>query len=165
MAEGGLSIFITLSDFVNRRLIDNKTGLEGALQAAIDATDINDSFFETVIESDLNGLGLSQPEHATGKTSSGAPGFLRQSDLLTSLGQVLAVRSDTFVIRAYGDTVDPFSNEKVEAWCEVVVQRTPDYVDPANSPSDRDGSLNSLNDLMGRQFEIVSFRWLNSNQI
>jgi hypothetical protein len=88
--------------------------------------------------------------------------------VLAALGSILTVRSDTFLIRAYGEAVnpvreDPDGNPLVEgrAWCEAVVQRTPDYVDPnANAPWERGSDLSTLNEQLGRRFEIVSFRWL-----
>ena len=62
----------------------------------------------------------------------------------------LAVRSDTFRIRAYGDAVNPSDPTKVEstAWCEAIVQRIKD--DPA-SPRGR--------------FVITYFRWLSPDDI
>ncbi|MCH8475363.1 MAG: hypothetical protein LAT55_09065 [Opitutales bacterium] len=87
------------------------------------------------------------------------PGFLLQSDVMTALAPFTNVRSDTFVIRAYGDYTNPV-NGRVEgrAWCEAVVQRVPDTVtgesvetpDPAGP---------------GRQFQIISFRWLQKDEL
>ena len=51
------------------------------------------------------------------------------------LGPVLTVRSDTFLVRAYGDAVNPLTGAVgSRAWCEAVVQRVPDYVDPGDPP-------------------------------
>ncbi len=62
----------------------------------------------------------------------------------------LAVRSDTFRIRAYGESANPAEPAKVEssAWCEAIVQRRPDTV-----PG------------FGRRFAIVYFRWLGPDDI
>lgn len=94
-----------------------------------------------------------------------APGYLTQADLLTTIGPVITARSDTFVIRAYGDVQNPATNAiEGKAWCEAIVQRLPDYVETtvdawtipaANTPSG----------IFGRKFKIVSFRWLSSNDI
>ena len=43
--------FLNMSDFINRRLDTNKEfALKGALQAAIDATDINEMFMDETTE-------------------------------------------------------------------------------------------------------------------
>ena len=50
------------------------------------------------------------------------------------------------------------------------MQRTMDYVDPSNAPQDaeykpdgtRDKGLSNANQVMGRQFRIVSFKWLDN---
>ncbi len=94
-----------------------------------------------------------------------APGFLTQADLLTSLGPVLTARSDTFVIRAYGDVQNPGTSAvEGKAWCEAIVQRVPDYVEPTidawTTPA-----ANTPNDKFGRRFKIVSFRWLSEGEI
>ena len=60
------------------------------------------------------------------------PGWVRQADILKPLAPILSARDDTFTIRAYGDARDK-SNHKIpaRAWCEVIVRRQADYVDPA----------------------------------
>jgi hypothetical protein len=110
----------------------------------------------------------------------GIPGWLTQADVLQALGPALAARSDTFVIRAYGDALDPVNtggtvvaaNILGRAWCEAVVQRFPDYGDPSNAAAvDPNGSTGSgttitpANQRFGRKFRIVSFRWLTPNDI
>ena len=85
--------------------------------------------------------------------------------MLGVLGPLLAVRSDTFLVRAYGDAVNPATGAIVSrAWCEAVVQRTPDYVDPADAP-ETTADLSATNRAYGRRFEIVRFRWLAPEEI
>jgi hypothetical protein len=50
------------------------------------------------------------------------------------------------------------------AWCEAVVQRVPDYVDPADPPEAVAG-LTETNATFGRRFEIVQFRWLTPEEV
>ncbi|MBC2595225.1 hypothetical protein H5P28_13235 [Ruficoccus amylovorans] len=158
--------FVSMADFVNRRLADDDTGLKGALQAAIDETTINNDFSSKVNSSDLSSYNIPFVDHAVGPIESGATGYLRQADLLQTLGPVLSARSDTFTIRAYGDSVNPVTGAEVRAWCEAVVQRTPQYVDNSNRPEDTPGTpLSADNERFGRRFEVVSFRWLGEDQI
>ncbi|MGE9290144.1 MAG: hypothetical protein ACQKBT_04085, partial [Puniceicoccales bacterium] len=135
--------FTSLSDFVNRRLDTDTTARKGPLQAAIDRTNINAGFSNQVTLADLDG-DMQYPDHAVGPTAAGAPGYLRQSDLLMTLGPVLSARSDTFTIRAYGDTIHPITGDVTEALCEVVVQRTPDFVSEDNTASDDLSALTPL---------------------
>ena len=58
----------------------------------------------------------------------GAPGIITQMDVLNSIGPNLTARSDTFVVRAYGEALDEAGNVIGKAWVEVVVQRTAEYV-------------------------------------
>lgn len=96
-----------------------------------------------------------------GQLSYGAPGFLTQADVLQKIGATLAARSDTFVIRTYGDSVNPATGEiDARAWCEVVVQRLPEFVDSQQAPETVLASLNPLNRDFGRRYRMVSFRWL-----
>ncbi len=127
----------------------------------------------------------------TGVTMSrdtGIPGWLTQADILQAIGPNLSARSDTFVIRAYGDAIDlvNFTGDQssvkptdiqARAWCEAVVQRFPDYLDPSDPASVHPSGTNSLplsdggvpikliNQVYGRRFRIVSFRWLSKEEI
>lgn len=162
--------FLNMSDFINRRLdsAGGETALKGALQAAIDATDINREFQEIIVKPQ-NGDLYSFPEAEKGSMYTAAPGYLIQSDVLASLGNILTLRDDTFTVRAYGCVKNARNNILAQAWCEAVVQRTMEYVDPSNAPTDAekkpDGSngtgLSPINRVMGRQFRIVSFKWLD----
>ncbi len=89
-----------------------------------------------------------------------APNFMTQADVLTALAPILCVRSDTFLIRAYGDVVNPVT-ARVEgrAWCEALVQRIAQPVDPA------DDIMNPSPDGPGRRFKIINFRWLDLSDI
>jgi hypothetical protein len=49
-------------------------------------------------------------------------------DILNSVGPNLTARSDTFVIRAYGEAFDNNGNSIGKAWIEVVTQRSTDFV-------------------------------------
>lgn len=61
----------------------------------------------------------------------GAPGIVSQIDVLNAIGPNLTARSDTFVVRAYGEALDNAGNPIGKAWVEVVVQRTTQYMVPS----------------------------------
>ena len=88
--------------------------------------------------------------------------WLTQGDAMTMLAPFLFPRSDTFVIRAYGEAVNPATRAaEGRAWCEAVVQRMPEYVDTADAPQTAPEALTSgLNRIHGRRLRVVSFRWL-----
>ena len=170
--------FLSLADFVNRRLLTDSgdpSGRRGPLQAAIDAAGLN-SDFERAYPLD-NAQPLSDYVHPDNvvdptrleqvlKPSSkawGAAGYLTQGDLLQVLGSGLTARSDTFVIRSYGDAVDDQGEIQARAFCEAVVQRTPVAIKPSKiglNPADP-GERNEF----GRRFTIHSFRWLTPDEI
>lgn len=175
--------FLSLADFVNRRLVADATGLKGALQAAIDATSINDvaPFTDAALRvtdypTDLPASDTEQRtiylggDDATDPESSRAahaPGFLTQADLLSALGPQLTARADTLRIRAYGDVMNPATGSaepEARAWCEAIVQRLPDYVE-AQDATTAPAALAPANAAFGRRFHIVSFRWLSPDEI
>jgi Tfp pilus assembly protein PilX len=88
--------------------------------------------------------------------------FLTQGDIMTALAPVLFPRSDTFVIRTYGEAVNPVTgNPEGRAWAEATVQRTPEYFDPADDATLAPADLTrEANKTYGRRFKVVSFRWL-----
>jgi hypothetical protein len=92
--------------------------------------------------------------------------FLTQGDIMTALAPVLFPRSDTFVIRTYGEAVNPTTAApEGKAWCEAIVQRTPDYFDPTQDATVVPPDLNLANQTYGRRFKVVSFRWLTRSDI
>ena len=180
--------FLNYSEFINRRLSNDDLGLMGALQSAIDYDDkspdplsINYRYKQAtgfmLKKEELGQTAFSTPEAAEGSRLAGIPGYVIQSDLLRPISNTLAVRDDTFRIRAYGETLDASGNVVAKAWCEAVVQRLPDYVDPANEANvparqlddkgvfKNNSALSPSNVKFGRKFRIESFRWLNAAEI
>lgn len=186
--------FLNLSEFINRRLSPDATGVTGALQAAIDWDEFNagydgstkDSGGESINKAYKSGDAMitsadlpasyPNPKAASGSRYAGIPGYVMQSDLLQGISSSLSVRGDTFLIRAYGESR---VNEEVmsRVWCEAVFQRQAEYLDtrdPAEtrmrladgtpSPAARD-KLQAINRTFGRRFTMVSFRWLNPDEI
>lgn len=202
--------FLSMADFVNRRLgmegrnDMNDPTLCGPLQAAIERSGINRALQDasdvdlTVYDTATNPVTI-HPQN--GRIHSdmlayspfknyGAPGYLTQADILQSLGHRLTVRGDTFVIRTYGDARDASGRVIARAWCEALVQRTPEYLvsqplgteggaagnnplDPAAIPNVSDFNQtanpnlleNEINSKHGRRFVIESFRWLSPEEI
>ena len=180
--------FLNFSEFINRRLSDDELGLKGALQSAIDYDDenpqsgsINYAFKNgpdfMLKKNSLGTNGFSTPEAAEGSRFAGIPGYLIQSDLLKPIANTLAVRDDTFRVRAYGEALDAGGKVVARAWCEAVVQRMPEYLDATNDASvparnlsasgvfSDNSSLTSANRRFGRKLVIESFRWLGAAEI
>ena len=166
--------FMSLGDFINRRLVNNDTfGLKGALQAAIDKSSVNNTAITaagglfsapastTPNDANSNRRGdnadssnggswwreynaypktpankrfpsiraMSRTNNEGSVTAGlGAPGIVTQMDVLNSVGPNLTARSDTFVVRAYGEAQDDAGNVIGKAWVEVVVQRSTEYM-------------------------------------
>jgi hypothetical protein len=161
-------------------------GLSGTLQSAIDATRMNHlPGLSTDWPTPYPGLVASEvwPDadtdypalvtaHGTdtrpphGNLSTGIPGILSQADMLQALGPALTARSDTFRIRAYGEVQGIDGTTAARAWCEAIVQRRAEYIDPSDAPGVAPANLSSnQNQQFGRRFEIVSFRWLQKDEI
>ena len=171
--------FLNLADFINRRLATDETGLCGALQAAIDWDEYNQNSpgHSDSINGRFKGAGdmvtaaqvapwrLNNAAAGTGSRWTGIPGYLTQSDLLRRLGNCLTVRDDTFTLRAYGEARDERGTVIARAWCEAVVVRGKAFFDPGDPPDTTAAKLQPLNKRFGRRFEIVSFRWLQANDI
>jgi type II secretory pathway pseudopilin PulG len=190
--------FLSMSEFVNRQIgVESDLSLRGALESAITDSGINDGFFKDYVTS-LSNSNFTGPEFSklynyktlaatTGpedlsspgsrskaNPAAGAPGWVSQGDLLRILEPAATVRSDTFVIRVYGEAKDGSGN-MVRAYAEAVVQRVPEYVDPVDRPSlnayDQTIPINVtstasiINKAFGRRINVVSFRWLSGNEI
>ena len=108
------------------------------------------------------------------KIDTAAPAFITSADLMTALAPVVNVRSDTFVIRAYGESVEPTveasytsSEPKARAWLEAVVQRYPEGVDASDfvDGTSRDWSQMIAEPQWGRKFRIIALRWLTEDDL
>lgn len=173
--------FFGLSDFVNRRLTDDETGRRGALENALENSLPNrgmDGEFP-IDRSELKGQGpiiaQGNPNQATtvpmfqenlpASTGYGTPGYITQGDVLQVIGSTLTTRSDTFTVRAYGESKDVNGNVQARAWCEAIVQRTPEPISPdaTTGMNPRDVSGNEVD--FGRRFRTISFRWLAQNEV
>lgn len=175
--------FMSLSDFVNRQISDDPAlSASGALQSALDqigATTADKSSAGGVTPVDPDATGYNGKPVFPGdanlssrQTTEGIASDIRQADLLRPIAPRLTARSDTFRIRAYGESLDGNGEIAAQAWCEAVVQRMPEYIDPtSNAPWDdqneatSDAPLSSINASLGRRFGIRSFRWLSHEEI
>jgi hypothetical protein len=175
--------FLSLSEFVNRQLsTDSNLALAGAIQAALNAltSDSSHNPFETIqnesvvseaepFVNDPNaGLpetGYLFPDAAVGHNTYGLPGWTRQADVLRPLAPILSARDDTFTIRAYGDSRASDGTIIARAWCEATVQRTRDFFDPTDAPDITTQPTKDANQTYGRRFKVISFRWLNVDEV
>ena len=165
--------FLSLSEFVNRRLDATNKNLSvmGALQAAIDddACTINAGFRNSARQfstTELSGMNAAFPEALNGPVAYGSAAYVDQADILRNFAEQLTPRGDTFVIRSYGDALDAKGNVTARAWCEAVVQRVPDYVDPSDASYLKPGALTqNANKVFGRKLRLMSFRFLGRAEI
>lgn len=171
--------FLSLADFINRRVgSDPELARAGAIQSALDAgsnagsfdganAKINDAYMSgsRSVPSATSGR-FAFKEAEQGPLAFGSPGIVKQADILTPIAPVLSARSDSFLIRGYGEKTDAAGKVVARAWCEAVVQRSPEFVDPTTDVPDKlYSAINTLNKTFGRRFDIVSFRWLNSTEV
>jgi hypothetical protein len=196
--------YLGLAEFINRFLCPQTWANRcGALQAAIfradadEAAGLSDRLYGGIGSLRLNAASLNTSETPWFRhpdnievgnggrvhTALGAPGNLLQSDLLQSLGSALATRSDTFTLRCFGEAVLP-GGETGVAWMEVVVQRTPEFVDrtdpaetgssaakplgfgaPTSTDPTTNRNLSLINHTLGRRFKVTSMRWLKTDEI
>ena len=168
--------FLSMTDFLNRDLTAEHTGLSGPLQAAIDRTlntdfdnsyDVNPDMADKhpYVDKDNLGSGAILKKDGSTAPASGAvglPGWVMQGDLLQSLAPAMTVRSDTFTIRSRGTSTSGIDGTTSAQTCvEMIVQRMPEYVDPANPPETPASDLNPQNQLMGRRFNIFSIKFVD----
>ncbi|MGB6220132.1 MAG: hypothetical protein WBG04_03790 [Haloferula sp.] len=162
--------FRSLGEFLNRRLTaDEDLALSGALQAALDDpdVDINDKYRDYQLTSaDLADANYKFQKAALGSRYQGTPAYVSQADLLMALAPIINARSDTFTIRAYGESISEDGTVQAKAWCEAVVQRTPAYVNPSDEPWTAARDLGStVNKTFGRRFILKSLRWLSPAEL
>jgi hypothetical protein len=179
--------FMSLSDFINHRVGTPKTAANymGALQAAIEAANINSSVrsgaggVSPVYTGAISAYLVDPLPVGNRKTTTGIATDITQADLLLPLAPRLAARSDTFRIRGYGEARSKDGSQILaRATCEAMVQRFPEYMDPVTNSANNEpwdeatdplspstSKLNPINRKFGRRFKIAQFRWLNSNEV
>lgn len=187
--------FRSLAEFVNRRpaaagTADYVFAVKGPLQAALDRTTSGAGAVNAATTAPFDDMGphatpttddpeFFRPDLIRGNTSvtnvapysslmAFAPGMVSQADLLNAIGPLIAARSDTFLIRAYGEGVNPATQTtQGRAWCEAVVQRLPDYVtaDDAANRADVFPPAAQDSQRFGRRFVVVAFRWLTEDDL
>ncbi len=170
--------FLSLSEFVNRQLSSNEDlALAGAIQTAINRLSVdpmkklrdpaNSLSDNTMAANDpkLTGVNYEFKKAAEGSSAYGAPGWIRQADILRPIAPILSVRDDTFTIRAYGDALDKDGKVIAQAWCEAIVKRTREFCDKSDAADSIDPPANQRNVTFGRYYDIVSFRWLSANEV
>lgn len=166
--------FLSLAQFINRVPGNSVYATGGVIQKAIEASGVN-SNFSTAADFNVGdwNSNISNVTYSSDakpfrnrayslNAGSAAPTNLLQSDVLQMLGPYLSVRSDTFRIRSYGEIIDPVSDEVTgKVWCEAIVQRVPEpvYPSPVNVTEPEDPQS------FGRKFRIVSFRWLDEEEV
>jgi hypothetical protein len=158
--------FLSMSEFVNRRLNGGDLAQKGALQAAIDRSGVNGIMLTNataISQADVGAFGWKNPAAITGNTGAASPGEISQGDVLSAIGSFVTVRSDTFRIRAFGDARDKDGKVLARAWCEATVQRLPEYLDPAEKPEAV--AATNANKTFGRRFSVVAFRWLHQDEV
>jgi len=174
--------YLSLSDFVNRELTNIDFGRTGVIQAAIDRAGLNRS--ENVSSPDsaiskdsLDNGNFPEPENilladgSPGSASMSAPTYLMQADVLQAIGSFISVRSDTFRIRSYGQSLDPLNQQVLaKVWYEAIVQRIPEPVNPSSdTPKDPDywTALDANGDPQpfGRRFKVLSIRQLSEDEV
>jgi hypothetical protein len=154
--------FLGMSDFVNRRLADDATGRCGVLEAAIQAAglnmELNEKFPLLDSESPVRPPGIPDPLDIDPalkpkSTAWGTEESITQGDILQLLGDSLVARSDTFVIRAYGECSDRSGKPVSRAWCEAVIQRVAESIAGKSIQQNHNVGF-------GRRFKQIRFRWL-----
>jgi len=166
---------LTFAHFANRALAAGPTGLRGRLQDAIENSGLNSAFgagavgsggAAVVADGSPEALRYADVAHASGPVATGAPGWLSQSDLISFLAPAASTRSDTFLIRVYGETLNAVSEQpEARAWGEAVVQRLADFIEPGVAPELDTSALSTTSLTLGRRFHVVSFRWLTPADI
>ena len=74
---------------------------------------------------------------------------------MTAIGPMLAPRSDTFKIRARGESFSPQGSPTGSATIEATLQRTPEAID----------STVAMDQPTERKLKLISLRWLSDDEL
>jgi len=107
---------------VNRRVgKDTDLAREGAIQSALDQSKtvtVNEAYLKGARTVDSATAGrFAFKEAESGASAQGIPGIVKQADVLTPIAPILSARSDSFLIRAYGEKTDPTGKVIARALC------------------------------------------------
>lgn len=154
--------FLSVAEFVNRRLGPTTDETQrGAIQQAINNSDINSAAGVDGVQ--ITGGTAVNPQALTGNSAYGSPAFVMQADVLRLLGPAIHVRGDTFVIRTYGRASGKNGELLAQTWCEAVIERVPDFLDPVDAAATPVANLSaSTNKAFGRRFVVIRLRYLQS---
>jgi len=125
----------------------------GLLQDAINATTINSV--------DPNGESYDDAVF-TNRMPKNSPSFVSQADLLQLMAPFISARSDTFIIRAYGNIRDG-TTIMAEQYCEAIIQRTTEPLTfrDRSSPTFIEEDYRSPPNSLGRRFKLLSLKWVD----
>lgn len=162
--------FLCLGDFINRRVgSDDKLARAGAIQSALDSDEVDiNSAFQSGTRAVSGGVAtrFAFPGAEEGAAGFGSPGVVKQADILTPIAPILSARSDSFVIRAYGESVDKDGKVLARAWCEATVERDNKFIDASEKADTVVASLReNVNKTFGRRYNVTAFRWLHSDEV
>lgn len=148
--------FRSISDFLESGVIE--TAIEQAGTVSLTPEMVEDRLAQT---SPINDFSVPPPPVGA-YPNNRHPSALKQGDVAAQLTPFLSHRSDTFVIRAYGESLAPVTGEVAgRAIIEARVQRLPEKVMPVNA---NDINSEATADRLGRKFKILSFRWIDPEQ-
>ena len=137
------------------------------MQAALEdpKVDINKAYRDkTLTEADIKDTNYAFKQAALGPRYQGTPAYISQADILQPIAPIINARSDTFLIRTYGEALAPDGKTVLaKAWCEAVVQRYPEYLNPQDKPETpvTTTSLQPENKKFGRRFIVKNYRGLH----
>lgn len=162
--------FLSLADFINRRPGSNKDlARAGAIQCALDSKDVEINSGYNSGDRSVSGAVTGRfkfPEAEQGPSGYGMPGVVKQADILTPIAPVLSARSDSFIVRAYGESVDKDGKVLARAWCEAVVERSKEFLDTDDKPETQISKLTQdANKAFGRRYKVSAFRWLHPDEV
>ena len=126
---------------------------DGVLHNAL----LRESLYDSTLSPDSSDPDIN--EVASGRMIAAfSPAHINQGTFVSQAAPFLQTRSDTFRIRAYGQSTGLNTDDEHEAWLEAVVQRIPEPTDStADVMDDADG--------FGRKFKVVSMRWIEKDDV
>lgn len=159
--------FLSLADFVNRRITtDTDQAKSGTIQSALDAPEVTiNKPFRDGQRQVADTRAYAFPAAEEGPAATGIPGIVKQADILTPIAPYLSARSDSFLVRACGRVTDANGRVTATAYCEAVIQRTAEFLDPTDPPETQLTQVNPINREFGRRFNVISFRWIDPREI